>query len=306
MMLIDPTSQGSGCSSPTTGWWKAAEHALHNPTSWRGERDGLQALVPEGDSLMGETGDSMDPRSLTPVSETREAFDWLGTSGDDDLEGSIMAMSRRVREIAPECVAMSLSVAEGDLTFTVVSNRPGALLLDAVQYLGGGPCLEAITQREVKHTSELPVDEGRWQLFARAEALTGISSSLSLPILGGEKVVGGVNLYGATPNAFDGHHQELAAACGAWAEGAVTNADLEFNSRVRAAATPARLFDRGVVDLARGLLSDLSSVALDEAESRLREAAARAGVSEIELAQFLLQSHADEVDQQSRATDASD
>ena len=37
-----------------------------------------------------------------------------------------------------------------------------------------------------------------------------------------------------------------------------------------------------------------------------REAAMRAGVSEMELAQFLLQSHSDDVDHQSRATDASD
>jgi len=243
---------------------------------------------------------------LAPVSETREAFDWLGTSGDDDLEDSVMAMSRRVREVAPECVAMSLSVADGDLTFTVASNRPGASLLDAVQYLGGGPCLEAIEQRDIVHTSELPVDEGRWQLFARAEALAGISSTLSLPILGDGKVVGGVNLYGATPNAFDGHHQELATACGAWAEGAVTNADLGFNSRIRAAATPGRLFERGVIDLAKGLLSDLHSVALDEAGSRIRNAAVRAGVSEAELAQFLLESHAEAVDRRSDAMDASD
>jgi len=73
---------------------------------------------------------------------------------------------------------------------------------------------------------------------ARAEALAGISSTLSLPILGDGHVVGGVNLYGATSDAFDGHHEDLADACGAWAAGAVTNADLRFNSRVRAAATP--------------------------------------------------------------------
>src|SRR4051812_40126405 len=107
---------------------------------------------------MGETADPNSSRRMAPVPETREAFDWLGTSGDEDLEGSVMAMSRRVREIAPECVALSLSVVDGDLTFTVAADRPGASLLDAVQYLGGGPCLEAVEQREVAHTSELPVD----------------------------------------------------------------------------------------------------------------------------------------------------
>jgi GAF domain-containing protein len=256
---------------------------------------------------MGEQGKRDDPRNLAPIKETREAFDWLGNSGDDDLEASVMTMSRRVREIAPECVALSLSVVDGDLTFTVAADRPGASLLDAVQYLGGGPCLEAVEQKEAAATSDLPLDEGRWQLFARAEALAGISSTLSLPILGEtEAVVGGVNLYGATPDAFDGHHEQLATVCGAWAAGAVTNADLGFNSRVRAAATPGRLVDQGVIDLATGLLSEVRGLHLGEAGSRIREAAVRAGVSEAEFAQFLLDAHADEVERQSGPTDGAD
>src|SRR3954452_3576872 len=107
------------------------------------------------------------PGPLSPVPETREAFDWLGDVGEDDLEGSVMTMARRVREIAPGCVAMSVSVVDGDLTFTLMSDRPGATLLDAVQYLSGGPCLDAVERRETL-TSQLPLDEGRWHLFARA------------------------------------------------------------------------------------------------------------------------------------------
>jgi GAF domain-containing protein len=209
---------------------------------------------------------------------------------------SLMAMSRRVRENAPDCVAMSLSVIETGLTFTVARDRPGASLLDAVQYLDGGPCLEATELREVEATDDLPTDEGRWQMFARAEALAGISSTLSLPILNEDRVVGGVNLYASTSDAFDEHHEELAAACGAWAAGAVTNADLGFSSRIRAATTPGRLFEHRDVDLASGLVAESQGLSIDEAGQRIRRAAAQAGVSEADFAQFLLNAHADDVE----------
>ncbi len=237
-----------------------------------------------------------DARDLEPVPETREAFDWLGTFGDGGIEESMMRMSRRVREIAPGCVAMSLSVVDDDLTFTLQVDRSGASLLDAVQYLDDGPCLAAMAGDRVEHTADLPLDEGEWQMFARAEALAGISSTLSLPILGDDHVVGGINLYGATSDAFDGHHQELADACGAWAAGAVTNADLGFRSRLRAAATPGRLSDSGDINLATGLVAEIQGLSVEAAGRKIARAAAQADVSEAEFARFVLQSHAEDID----------
>ena len=49
-------------------------------------------------------------------------------------------------------------------------------------------------------------------------------STLSMPIHVDGEVVGGVNLYGATPNGFAGKESRLAAILGAWAPGAVRNA----------------------------------------------------------------------------------
>ena len=249
--------------------------------------------------------DRQDSTGWWPTPETKEAFDWLGTFGDGEIEQSLMRMSHRVREIAPDCVAISLSVVEGDLTFTVQTNQPRASLLDAVQYLDGGPCLDAIDGQHLQHTADLPLDEDRWQMFARAEALAGISSTLSLPILGDHHVVGGVNLYGATSDAFDGRHEELADACGAWAAGAVTNADLDFRSRVRASATPGRLSDSGDVSLASGLVANVQGLTVDEAGRRITRAANQAGVSDAEFARFLLQAHADELDRAATERDES-
>jgi hypothetical protein len=124
-----------------------------------------------------------DDVALKPVAESRAAFDWLGYYGDPDTEQSVAQMGETVRDIVPECVALSLTVVESDLTFTLMCEKPGAALLDAMQFLDGGPCVRAVDESSIGTTSDLPTDEGVWQLFARAEAFTGIASTLSLPVM---------------------------------------------------------------------------------------------------------------------------
>ena len=57
---------------------------------------------------------------MQPVLESRMALDWLASYGRDrQIETSITTMGRRVREIVPECIALSLGLIEDGLTFTL-------------------------------------------------------------------------------------------------------------------------------------------------------------------------------------------
>ncbi|WP_295658554.1 GAF domain-containing protein, partial [uncultured Nocardioides sp.] len=128
------------------------------------------------------------------------------------------------------------------------------------------------------------MSEQGWQLFADASAANGIATTLSMPILDDGAVVGGVNLYGATRRAFEGHHEQLAEVLGAWAGGAVTNADLEFTTRIDAESAPAVLRGARQVDVALGALAEALQISVDEARERLDQAAARAQVRPSQLA----------------------
>lgn len=123
---------------------------------------------------------------------------------------------------------------------------------------------------------------------SRATAATGIESTLSLPILQDGVVVAGINLYASTPDAFEGHHDELAEATGGWAEGAVRNADMGFTTRFQAAETPGRLREENLVDQATGALMSQWGIPVDVAEERLRDAAQRAGISDAQMARAIL------------------
>lgn len=221
---------------------------------------------------------------MEPIPETHEA---LAELADEELLVQLLEAARRVEEVVPDCVGLSLTMVQHGVTFTLVASDETIAVIDAIQYLAGGPCLNAVDDEAVLETDtrdDARMSEQGWQLFADASAANGIATTLSMPILDDGAVVGGVNLYGATRRAFEGHHEQLAEVLGAWAGGAVTNADLEFTTRIDAESAPAVLRGARQVDVALGALAEALQISVDEARERLDQAAARAQVRPSQLA----------------------
>lgn len=228
---------------------------------------------------------------MEPIPETREALRQLAQAGDEQLGNDLGEAASALRAAVPGLVGFSITVVEQGITFTYLTSDPSLSGLDAMQYLDGGPCEAALhTGQIVEADHDGLLDEGRWALFARASTSLGVACTLSLPILDEGQVVGSVNIYGAEPDTFHGRHEELADLFGAWAPGAVTNADLAFNSRLEGAQAVSRLEDLAVVDLAVGILVAANAVSPAEAKQLLEQAALRAGVTLAEVAQLLVES----------------
>jgi GAF domain-containing protein len=226
---------------------------------------------------------------LEPIPETAEALDEFLGYDDTELGDTLMEMGRVARTIAPDCVGLSLGLVRDDLTFTLIASGVEIAAIDAAQYLDDGPCVHTsrtsdVTAAEVQDL----LDEGRWSLFAQASAASGVASSLSLPLFADGRVVGGINLYGSSPGTFSGRHKALADALGASAKGAVSNADLTFTSRRRAAEAPQQLRRRNDIDTAIGLLAARHGESVEDAARRLASAALRAGLPEAVTARVAL------------------
>lgn len=233
---------------------------------------------------------------MEPIPETAAALAELAASGDSGLRAELDLRARLVRTFVPDCVGISLASVQHGVTFTLVATSEEIAVLDAVQYLYGGPCVDAAHTDEVwEFTSddEALLDETGWHRFARATAAHTVASTLSLPLLHDGDVVGTVNLYAASAQAFTGVHEELATIFGAWAPGAVTNADLSFSTRDTAREAPQTLRDRARVDRAVEMLAAAADLTAEEARDSLREAARRAGVTEARLAETLFRSEHD-------------
>jgi len=211
--------------------------------------------------------------------------------GDGDLAADLTSLTEQARSLVPELVGVSLGVLREGLTFTFVATSEEIAVLDAVQYLDGGPCVEATNlNREVSIDDTDALNEDGWLMFARTVAVAGIRATLSLPVTKYGKVVGGVNLYATEEQAFDGHHEALAGIFGAWAGGAVTNADLSFTTRQQALKAPATLKANARIDNAVGVIIATHQVSAAEAQRRLETAAALAGVPAVSIAEAILNS----------------
>jgi GAF domain-containing protein len=229
---------------------------------------------------------------VEPIPETSEAIDEFGPfTTDADLLAQLKELGDRVTGIVPECVGLSLAYREHGVTFTLVASDEDIAALDGLQYLDDGPCVTAVREDTgvLAYSREDPLAEERWRLFSRGTAAAGIASTLTLPIMAGGSAVGSVNLYAATPTAFTGKHVALADALGAWAPGAVANADLTFETRRTAEQAPRVLFAETRLQVALGILATLLEVPLSTARDRLRDAASRAGVSETTMVELIIE-----------------
>lgn len=226
---------------------------------------------------------------MEPIPETSRAVDEFGPFAEFDLLSDLNEKAGQVQELVPQCVGMSLASIEHGVSFTLVATDVEIAALDGVQYLNGGPCVAAVKGERVLGYSDVDLmDESDWHLFAQATAASGITSTLTLPIVSSEHVVGSINLYGTTPDAFNGHHEAIAHIFNAWAPGAVTNADLSFSTRETSAQAPRVLEEDIRLKAALGILMRSHDTGLSAAQELLSQAARRAGTSEVAIAERIV------------------
>jgi GAF domain-containing protein len=218
---------------------------------------------------------------VEPIPESVEAMaERDAVVEDDGLMERLRSISEQVQELVPDCIGMTVAILQDQLVLTLVATEAEIALLDSMQYLADGPCLEAVREQNlVELDTDEVLDEEKWRIFALASAASAVASTLTMPIVTDGQVVGSVNLYAGSGHAFTDVHEQLALLLGAWAPGAVENADLSFSTRRLAEQAPLRLRDQARFETAVGLHAAREHLSLEDAQRRLISAAERAGVS---------------------------
>lgn len=213
---------------------------------------------------------------MEPVPATRDALGSLVAAGDERAVADLEDVVERAEAIVPGLVGLSLSISHRDITLTYVADTTE-------------PALPHESAGAADGLSEDPLDEDAWQRSAEAQAAPGVLSSLCLPIVDDDRVIGDLSLYGSRRDTFDACRAALADTVGAWAPAAVANADLTFRSRDAAADAPRVLADERTVATAVAVLAEAHGVSRRTTRRRLEEAAARAGIPVVALALLVLE-----------------
>jgi GAF domain-containing protein len=142
--------------------------------------------------------------------------------------------------------------------------------IDIVQYdeLNEGPCITSIQSRRVTISGSLGSDQ-RWPHFGGRVARMGVHSALSLPLVVGGQVIGAINSYANSRDAFGEHAVLLGSQFAGSAAVSIYNAQLLAEARERTERLQRALDSRTVIDQAIGIIRSRSGTSAEVAFDRL-------------------------------------
>lgn len=153
----------------------------------------------------------------------------------------------------------------------LVASAPFVRQIDEIQYVevNEGPCITAALERRTVRSGSLS-SEKLWPRFGPRVGRLGVHSVLSLPLLLPGQVVGAINVYARSKDAFTEHAAELGELFAAPAAVAVHNAQVLAQARALAMQLQTALSSRPVIEQAIGILRARTGGTADEAFARLR------------------------------------
>jgi GAF domain-containing protein len=205
---------------------------------------------------------------------------------DDILHDVVRLAERRVHGTEDA----SITLIRGKKAGTVAASGPIAVALDELQYAEGvGPCLEAGRADEIRHITDAAT-ESRWPRYIEKARPLGLRSSLSLPLPVEGNLVGALNLYATTADAFDQDAIALGVAFADHATIALSHAQTTDSHRRRAGNLAHALESRAVIEQAKGMIMAQRKCDAETAFGMLRDLSMSQNVKLYELAAQLVSS----------------
>jgi GAF domain-containing protein len=171
---------------------------------------------------------------------------------------------------------------------TAVFTDPASPEVDQAQYDSGeGPCLDALRDRQV-HAVESTKEPGAWPAFRAAASAHGILSTLSLPMVMDDIVVGAMNLYSRTDHGFDTADRDDALLFAAQAAIVAANAQAYWDAHDLSTRLGDAMKSRATIEQAKGILMGAQRCSPDEAFDLLRRASQRENVKLRDIAQRMI------------------
>jgi GAF domain-containing protein len=142
--------------------------------------------------------------------------------------------------------------------------------IDTVQYteLNEGPCITCMQSRRPTVSGSLGSDS-RWPHFGGRIARMRMHSALSLPLIVDDQVIGSINAYAKSRDAFAEHAVRLGSQFAKPAAISVYNAQLLATAQERTLRLQRALDTRAVIDQAIGIIRSRSGVGAEVAFDRL-------------------------------------
>jgi GAF domain-containing protein len=176
------------------------------------------------------------------------------TDAGTDMEQILQAVVEFAKRRVPGTDEAAITLIRRGTAGTVATTGGMATVLDELQYDAGyGPCLDAGRSNEILHIADATT-ETRWPRYLPAARENGLASSLSLPVPVENYLVGALNLYSATTDAFDADSVRLGDTMATHVCAALSRAEAVFGYRNQAQQLRRAMESRAVIEQAKGMI----------------------------------------------------
>ena len=208
---------------------------------------------------------------------------------DFDLVDFLDHLTDHVAEISgADAVGLVLADAHGHLQFMAASNDAGkALELFQLQH-EEGPCLDAFVSREPVVNRDLGNAGALWPTFSRRARKAGFGSVHAFPMRLRDEVIGALNLFGRSAVTFSPDEARVVQSLADVATIAILQERNIAQAEVLTAQLQGALNSRIVIEQAKGALSRIEGVTVDEAFEMLRSRARSERVRLVDVARVIL------------------
>ncbi|WP_433649338.1 GAF and ANTAR domain-containing protein [Micromonospora zamorensis] len=189
-------------------------------------------------------------------SDPASAFAELGSIklSEVNLDEVLQRVAELAKRVLPMPVEVSVTLVRGGVGHTAAFTDEVAREMDERQYAQGrGPCLDAATSGDVLSVPDLSTED-RWPEWADRGRKQGLGSSVSIGLPIQEAVVGALNVYAHTPEAFDDDSVTVLETFAAYAAVALSNAQLYDSTANLARQMREAMANRAVIEQAKGIV----------------------------------------------------
>jgi GAF domain-containing protein len=197
-------------------------------------------------------------------------------------------------DVVPGCDHCGVSLTtenSRNVATTTVATDARTFSVDNSQYeIDEGPCLEALRTGNVVLVEDHATDS-RFPRFKPNAVRANLRSSLSFPLKVKDRNIGALNLYSATPSAFDDRSREIGLRLADQASIALANAQTHEEALNAVEHLTTALDRRGAIEKAKGILMATRRIDEDEAFNILRKSSQFQNKKLFDVAQEMLEAH---------------
>ena len=230
----------------------------------------------------------MDDDPIDPTGVVAELSRIVNTDQDMRviLDDVVALTKRRI----PGAEEVSITLVRDETATTVAGTGTLAVQLDELQYEQGyGPCLDAGRSNE-NQLIEDAATETRWPDYVQRATKAGLGSSLSVPLPIEHYLVGALNIYSVTANAFSPASVTLGGALPARVTAALSSAESARTHRERITNLERALESHAVINQAKGMIMVQRKCSADSAFTLLRQLSMDQNIKLYDLAASLVAS----------------